>query len=602
VLLSRKVTPDRPADDTEVKMSFQTPITIANAIEDIENHRLLLPAIQREFIWDNTKIEWLFDSIMRSYPISSFLFWKVEGATKNQHKFYTFLRDFRERYQTHNTEIDTNGTNDFMAVLDGQQRLASLYIGLKGSFAYKSPRVWWSNTEYSIPTRHLYLNIVDPLVDEEDGRIYDFQFLTKNEYASNKDNLFKVGNILNLKNIYEFNKFLDKNKYKDNPFTYKSLARLQEAVHSDRIINYFLEKEQNLDKSLNIFIRINSGGAPLNFSDLLMSIAIANWTKLDAKQEINKLIDDIRDKGFFISKDLILKTFLVLYSNDIKFKVTNFSIDNARLFEDKWEDIKLAVHSVFDLIKSYGFSDTTLTSKNAIIPIVYYLYHRDIAEDFVRKKAYEKDRLLIKKWLHIVLIKRIFGGQADAIIAKIRNVFTKDVSKKKIDESIDEFPHKMMATSLKGTTKDITFDDDYIENLLRTQKDDPICFSILAILYPQLDYRNGDFHKDHIFAESHFTKKQLRAKGIEDKELEFYLDKENYNSILNLQLLDGNENKSKKDADLSEWVKKESKTKGLTRKEFCERHHFPDILELSQFESFIDARRNILKKELSMLS
>jgi len=583
-------------------MSFQTPISIAMAIEDIVNNRLLLPAIQREFIWTNTQIEWLFDSIMRHYPISSFLFWRVEGDTKHQYKYYSFLQHFRERYQTHNNEFDTNGVNDFMAVLDGQQRLASLYIGLKGSYAYKLRRVWWDNTEYSIPTRHLYLNIIDKLADEEDGRIYDFQFLTKDEYNAEKEKWFKVGNILQLRNIFDFNKFLDKHDYKTNQFTYEALSRLQESIHTDRSINYFLETEQNLDKALNIFIRINSGGEPLNFSDLLMSIAIANWEHLDARKEINQLIDEIRDKGFFISKDLILKTFLVLYSNDIKFKVANFSKSNAKDFESKWENIKLALHSTFDLIKSYGFTDTTLTSKNAIIPIVYYLYHRNIYLEFHKKKSHEKDRDIIKKWLHIVLIKRIFGGQADTILAQIRTVFTKNVSKKNIDSSIIEFPYDLIIKELKGTTKDMTFDDDYIENLLLTQKNDPLCFSILAILYPHLDYRNGDFHKDHIFAESLFTKRKLKGLGIQDEQLDFYLNPVNYNSVSNLQLLDGNENKSKQDANLGDWVKKESKNKGLTQKEFCERHLLPEIFDISKFETFITTRKEKLKNILKKLS
>ncbi len=583
-------------------MSFQTPITIASAIEDIDNNRLLLPAIQREFVWINTQIEWLFDSIMRHYPISSFLFWQVEGNTKHQYKFYSFLKNFREWYQTHNDEFDTSGANDFKAVLDGQQRLASIYIGLKGSYAYKLPRRWWENTEHSIPTRHLYLNIANRLEDEEDGRMYDFRFLTKGEYSSEKEKWFKVGDILNLKSVFEFNKFLDKHNYKANQFTYESLSRLQEAIHTDRIINYFLEKEQNLDKALNIFIRINSGGEPLNFSDLLMSIAIANWTKLDARKEINQLIDEIRDKGFFISKDLILKTFLVLYSSDIKFKVTNFSKDNARHFENKWNDIKSALSSTFDLIRSYGFTDKTLTSKNAVIPIAYYLYHKDIYTDFYKKKNYEKDREIIKRWLHIVLIKRIFGGQADAILSKIRTVFTDDIAKKKIKSSITEFPHSLIVKELKGTTKDMTFDDDYIENLLLTQKDDPLCFSILAILYPQLDYRNGDFHKDHIFAESFFTKKQLKSFGVREDQFDFYLNPENYNSILNLQLLDGNENKSKQDAELWEWVKRESKSKGITQKEFCERRFIPEIFDFTKFQTFLVARKKILKDILKKLA
>ncbi len=118
-------------------MSFQTPITIKEAIENIENNKFLLPSIQREFVWEHIKIEWLFDSLMRNYPISSFLFWQVESEVKKGYKFYKFINEYRERFKTHNSEISVDGINDFKAVLDGQQRLTSIYIGLKGSYAYK---------------------------------------------------------------------------------------------------------------------------------------------------------------------------------------------------------------------------------------------------------------------------------------------------------------------------------------------------------------------------------------------------------------------------------------------------------------------------------
>jgi uncharacterized protein with ParB-like and HNH nuclease domain len=310
---------------------------------------------------------------------------------------------------------------------------------------------------------------------------------------------------------------------------------MQESIHADRTINFFLEKEQSLDKALKIFIRINSGGKPLNLSDLLLSIAIANWTKRDARKEINQLIDEIRDKGFFISKDLVLKTFVVLHSADIKFRVNNFSTANAKLFEEHWDSIKLAVHGAFDLVKSFGFSDKTLTSKNAIIPIIYYLYHRGIAAEFYKKNAFEKDRKIVKKWLHVVLLKRIFGGQADTILVRIRNVFTKNFIKVKIDDAHNEFPYRHIAKSLMGTTKDIAFNDEYIEKLLFTQKDGPLCFSILAVLYPSLDYRNGDFYKYHIFPVKFFTKKNLKSLGIKADKIEFYLNPEHCNSVLNLQ-------------------------------------------------------------------
>lgn len=344
-------------------MSFQAPITIAQAIDNIEQNRYLLPAIQREFEWSHEKIEWLFDSIMRGYPISSFLFWRVEGETKSEYRFYSFLREYREYFKTHNEEFYTHGLNDFTAVLDGQQRLTSLYIGLKGSYAYKKARVRWKDTEGNIPARKLYLNIKNPLEDTEDGRVYEFKFLTQKQYEVDPTKWFLVSEILNLGNNFKFNKYLDSHGYKDNEFSYETIANLHEKVHITYSINYFLEKEQSLDKALNIFIRINSGGEPLSFSDLIMSIAIANWREKDARKEIYKLVDEVRDKGFFINKDFVLKTFLYLHSRDIKFKVSNFSSDNAKEFEKNWDAIKSSILSTFDLIKRFGYVDSTLTSK-----------------------------------------------------------------------------------------------------------------------------------------------------------------------------------------------------------------------------------------------
>jgi uncharacterized protein with ParB-like and HNH nuclease domain len=132
-------------------MSFQAPISISDVTSRIDSHRLLLPAIQREFIWDSDRIEWLFDSLLQGYPIGSFLFWKVQDQRdKENYRYYEFLRAYRQRYRTHNPEFNTAGHADFDAVLDGQQRLTSIYIGLKGTYAYKRPRVWWEDSEYAV--------------------------------------------------------------------------------------------------------------------------------------------------------------------------------------------------------------------------------------------------------------------------------------------------------------------------------------------------------------------------------------------------------------------------------------------------------------------
>tara|TARA_R110001599_G_scaffold64023_3_gene178908 strand:- start:525734 stop:527452 length:1719 start_codon:yes stop_codon:yes gene_type:complete len=570
-------------------MSFQLPITIAAAIQNIENNRYLLPAIQREFEWKHHKIEWLFDSIMRNYPISSFLFWKVEGSTKSEYKFYKFIKNFKQRYNTHNEEISTSGLNDFTAVLDGQQRLTSLYIGLCGSYAYRMPRLHEENSERVYPTRRLYLNILNGLEDEEDGRTFEFKFLTDQEFRDEPEKWFKVSDIMGLGDDFEFDEYLDARNLKANRFSYKALSTLKRVVHAMPLVNFFQESEQSLDKALNIFIRINSGGEPLNFSDLIMSIAVANWKSTNAREEIHSLVDSVRDKGFTISKDFVLKTFLYLHSNDIKFKVTNFSKNNAIEFEREWVQIRDAILSVFDLIKTYGLTDFTLTSKNALIPIVYYIYHIKITKDFHTSIGHTNDREAIKKWLHTVLIKKVFGGTSDSVLTQIRSAFTSKVSVTPMEHIDEVFPVGRINTALK---RDLGITEEFLDDLLLTQMEDVYAFSVLALLYPNLDYKNNNFHKDHLHP-------SYRFKELPETDKSKY-QWETYNSILNLQMLDANENMSKQELDLKAWVN--AQTANQDRVSFLNNHLIPDTnLELSNFAEFIELRKVILKDRLKTL-
>jgi uncharacterized protein with ParB-like and HNH nuclease domain len=573
-------------------MSFQTPITISDAIKRIESNQFLLPAIQREFIWSHSKIEWLFDSIMRNYPISSFLFWKVQENTSKNYRFYKFINEYRERYKTHNEEISTNGIDSFNAVLDGQQRLTSLYLGLKGSFGFKEYRRKWEDTEWSIPTRHLYLNISNELTEEEDGRNYEFSFLEKEQtkeldiYLIEDKCWFKVGAILNYSDEETFDNFVEEF---DNVFSRKALRQLRRTIVEKPIINYFLEEEQSLDKALNIFIRINSGGEPLNFSDLLMSIAVANWSQKDARKEIHKLVDSVRDKGYSISKDLVLKSFLYLHSKDIKFRVTNFSKENAKEFEVEWEQIRDTILSTFDLIKSFGFTDFTLTSKNAVIPIIYYLYHKGIYRDYTNKIEFKEDREMIKKWLHIVLIKRIFGGTSDNVLSQIRRTFTDNLSEIKIKPEIVNFPIDDIFNHIR---RDSSIGDEFIEEILYTQIDNQYAFSILSLLYPNLDYKNNNFHKDHLHPTSSYKKL-----SVENKEKYGWYS---FNSIYNLQMLDANENMSKNDLSLMDWVGKETNENNIDQ--FLNLHIIPNTdLSLENFSEYFELRKVILIDRLKIL-
>lgn len=179
-------------------MAYEKPITIKEAIGSIADDEYVLPAIQREFVWKTEQIETLFDSLLRDYPISTFLFWKVSAQNVAKFKFYRFLKNYHERDERHNQEASLSGKNDIIAILDGQQRLTSIYVGLLGSYASRK-RYHKVSSDHAYPSKKLYLNLLQEAQDI--GKEYDFRFLTEEEAAVRDEQNFWVsaGKVLEMK-------------------------------------------------------------------------------------------------------------------------------------------------------------------------------------------------------------------------------------------------------------------------------------------------------------------------------------------------------------------------------------------------------------------
>lgn len=571
---------------------FATPITIKDAIDKIVARNYLIPAIQRKFVWSSDKVETLFDSIMRGYPINSFMFWEIkEQSIKNDFKFYQFLTEYRQFFKENNIDIDTKAFPDFYAVIDGQQRLTSIYLGLKGSYAYKMPRAWWKDDEKSLPTRHLFVNIASPLPDEDERQMkYDFRFLSINDYDRlSKDSnaiWFKVNDILRYEDANDLDNYIDQQIWNNNQFAKSTIRTLRKKVFDEKIINYYLETSQEIDVVLDIFIRTNSGGEPLSFSNLLMSITTANWTLRDARkslEDVVKKVFEIGKPGFMVNADFILKVCLVLFNDNIKFQVKNFDRKSVQQFDMNWDRIKDSIIAAFKLVESWGFNDSSLRAKNAVIPLVYYIYHKNLENDINNQARHQSEKDAMRKWLCLSLLKRVFGGQSDAILTTIRKVLRNNTNQQ-------GFPLEQIKEAFKDNpTKNLAFSSEYVEGLLTTQKDDPNCYPILALIYSHLNF-NQVFHKDHLHPFSYFQK--LKETDFEDKDLyKFYKDPLNYNSIVNLQLLNSSLNESKLDTPLETWIR--------DKKIDLDNQLIPKDVDLSTkgFPEFVSKRKELLKKK-----
>ncbi|QEE16822.1 DUF262 domain-containing protein [Promethearchaeum syntrophicum] len=565
-------------------------ITIKEVINKIQKKNYILPAIQREFVWNKKQICRLFDSIMQKYPIGSFLLWEVANEKKNNFQFYEFIRNFHERDNKHNQKASIYGDNDLIAILDGQQRLTALYLGLKGSYAEKIPRKRWFN-DTAFPKKILYINLMRD--SQESDMKYDFQFLTPKEASiqSEQERWFKVGKILDMGDLGDVFSYLVSHGLFENKKIHKRLSALFEGINFEENINYFMEKSQELDKVLNIFIRINSGGTILSYSDLLLSIATAQWEKLDAREQISAFNDEINKipDGFKFSKDFILKTCLVLCNfPKIAFKVDNFNKNNMLTIEENWNKIKKTLRITINLIANLGYSFQTLSSNNSIIPIAYFIYTNDFSSSFLSSDLYKNDRKIIQKWLAIVLLKRMFSGQPDNVLLPMRTI---------IQQNPKYFPINEMIEHFRGTPKSLIFTNDEIDELLSNKYGQRFTFTILSLLYPSLDFRNH-FHQDHIFPKSYFKKKKLRELGISEENIDIF--RKICDKIGNLQLMSGKLNEEKSNKDFLSWLNNTFDNEQIII--YKNQNFIPNVdLSFSNFQNFIGEREKLIKEQFQKI-
>ncbi|KAA0551183.1 DUF262 domain-containing protein [Citrobacter braakii] len=591
---------------------YEKAITIKQAIDSINLRHYLLPAIQRKFVWSSSQICLLFDSIMRDYPINSFMMWDIRSASiKNDYKFYEFLKEYCQRFNEENPCVATNaGFHDFKAVIDGQQRLTSLYIGLCGTYAYKKPRVWWPSAQDDriLPPRKLYVDLTAPLnSDDELMMKYNFRFLTDKQYADsltdNKHHWFCLHEIFKYEQHDSpddilFNVVvpeLEKRDLISSEFSRKTLLKLYTKIRTENLIHYFNESSQDIDHVLDVFIRTNSGGTKLEFSDLLMSIAVAHWQG-DFRRELDELTKNIyqnNEMGFYIERDWFLKTSLMLIDSDVRFKVKNFTSEEVGKIQQQWSEIKSCIKETFILIRRFGINPQSLISKNAVIPVVYWLYKKQTSGhplyttiNLLNKN--HNERSVISQWFYMVLLKGIFGSQADALLTSIRDVMKNSLSDV-------HFPLEKIIDRYKGSNKDLRFDDEYIESLLNIRYGEGRCRALLHLLFPEMNPTEV-FHIDHLHPRNHFSKKYLEKLDYianSPEKLSFYENPEHWDTIPNLHLLNHSQNISKQDTSLKQWLSHSSN------------NYTPSMLlvsdeniEFSRFPEFYNERRNALKQRL----
>ena len=589
--------------------TFAQPITIEEAVNKIKAGEYLIPNIQRKFEWDKDRICALFDSLVRKYPINSFMFWKINKEYFTKYKLYGFVSDYKVLFEEEGKEVKpASKLNSVTAVIDGQQRLNSLYIGLYGSYAEKKPSVHWPKQfdKTKMPPKYLCLNIAQPLSEDNDEQMkYDFQFLAKEALNdASRAHLFLVSKILDLelfvpgeetKLTRYISKYISDN-YPDlseaeKEFAEETLCSLYTAIRIDEYINFFEEKKQDLEYVLDVFIRTNSGGIPLTPANLLMSTITSKWP--EARNEIDELVKIIRT-DYWIHNDFIIKAAVVLMGMKARLQLSAINDEFAPKLKEKWDDIALAIKYAFQLLNSLGFDDKSLRAKNAVIPVAYYIYKNN------SKSLHEKDehndiRLNIKKWISLVILNGQFGGQSDSVIEKTVEVIANNPT--------DNFPtEEIIASFSANPRKNLAIQSiQFIDDKIQVQKDESECTAILSLIFPEQRH-DLKYDKDHLFPATAFEKKNLKEVEFlknDAKLMDIYKNPKNWNSIANLHFLGYSDNRQKNDGSLEDWFNSLSDKEAYAKQKFIPKAQDGNYLvKFENFIDFIEKRAIMLRNQL----
>lgn len=547
--------------------------------EESEGGGFWLPNIQRPFVWSEEQIARLFDSIMREYPISTLLVWKTKEAVKHR----KFIDNYHVGIKLTDFYMPENSRPKMM-VLDGQQRLQSLFIGLKGS--------------YNGTGRELYFDILSgDVVAPEDIR-YRFTFIEKDKatwpWVRFKDLIF-ITNKLDIQIAQDIERRAPAPLTDDEKIKLQlNVARArQEFVNDDNITYQELDGIDNpdtyrVDDIVEIFIRANSGGTKLGKSDLLFSLLISSWEDADGEMEV--LLEDLNDGGFDYDRDFVLKCCLTVLDKGARYDVAKFRDGQTKEEIIKnWDKIADAIKAVRDFVisKTYIRSDKALTSYLALIPLIYFRYH------FPQQFAHAAG---LSEYLLRSLVTGVFSGNPDNLIDKI--VRTIQVQR--------DFVLSEVFGTIRADNRSLEITPDVIFNQYYGSRTIHLFFNLWYQDFnyaPALD-ANGP-QVDHIFPQS--LLKTVKVANPESGKLNILRYRQQHrDQIANCMLLTAEENgfTSKSGTPPDRWFDPSRFPSEEAHARYLRMHLIPsnpELWQLDNFEAFIEARKALIAEKFSRM-
>lgn len=554
-------------------------ITIYEALENIKNGKYVMPAFQRQYVWNMEQIEKLWDSILLDYPIATFLFWHVDDDNVSWDTYFcNFLSEvtFDSKRQADSVNYELSSINVNLtdtAVLDGQQRLTSLFLSLYGQAYIRQKHARKKIAGGTVVKLLIELNKNRLAVDEEEYNSKKFDIRFAERIGKLSPTQFEVKNILDPQfredstREQAIEKAIVNVPPESKEYARGILNQLYRKIFVEKLIRYTKIKDMKQDDALEMFVRFNSGGKALKKHEITMSILEAYWPS--AKTEFGKVLDGPY-AGF--GSDFIVRAALMLYGDVIK---SNINKQIAEDLKNHWQEFKKALRNLEAVLKGMKIEVSRFANSwNVLLPIIYFIYYNT---------EYEKNLEGIRAYLVRAVLFTYFQSGTTSKLQQMKS-------------SINSYNYEITVDMMEIQIGDLRVTDGKIDDILNSEKGSRVAGEALYFLGLDWINKNCKYEQDHLHPDERFNRPNPVSVPME----EWNKWRSNRNRLPNLHLLEGRENASKNSMRLVDYYNDmNDEQKAVFRKQAL----IPDdvSLELEQFGEFYEKRKALLMDKIRQL-
>jgi hypothetical protein len=529
---------------------------INQILEKIDEKQLFVPAFQREYVWRRQDAKNLISSLIKDYPTGTMLTWDTNTPP-----------ELKGNHQYHPNQ------GSVKIILDGQQRITTLYILMKG----KIPP-YYKEEEITHDIKSLYVN-----VETLELEYYRKKMMDANPLWVHITDIFM--NKVNSRDVTD--KLEEKfggerlEKARDNTI-YDNFKAIEKIIDRD-----FKEQEvparATIKEAIDIFYIVNAAGVNLTDAELALAQISGYWP--EARELFKKKLKTLAQDGFVLRLDFIIYVLLgILHNVGSKMEKLHDSSNNDKI-RSAWAKLENeTLDYVFNIMRSQAFIDHTkeVNSVYALVPIIVFTFNNGVNE--LSQLRIKK----IVKWYYYSQIRSRYISQLPqkldkdlSIISKEKNPFDKMLNLIALERNLEITPAEFEGVGIQHP----------LWGLMKCyfKSRNAICFTTGINIRKNMG-KKYDLEWDHIFPYS-----VLRDNGYDmNNRIKYQYAQE----ITNRAILTAvaNRTKSAKYAEDYLLQVKEKFPDSLSLQSIPED---TSLWKLENFEDFLKARRKMLADELN---